>query len=446
MKISGFENIISIIRFEYLGEVNQHERCSFACDVKERDIDSLMGKVDSDCTFKDDVFEFKGHITDIAVTRDISGVLLEACAVGSTWVFDQERHWRVFQDREKKLSDVIKVLSSMKKVPNRVTNECEIPGILVQDGITDWSFAVNLATLAGEFVFPGESTFISNKGDAQGELKDEELISSRFTVTLEGALLFCRIRRNLALGDVVTYKGRQLMVFRKRYFKEHCSYHFEYLLKETKEPNDSVMIANSAVFEAEVLNNSDDEHMGRIQVSFTKKDDGIEIEDPMQDNAAWLPVESFFATKDHGAVFIPAKGDKVIVRIFNGYGTVSGELRTEQFNQIIKDPKNQSVMLDKTTYIKCDNESNGKNKSIIIQKGKNKLEMFDEKLDFHSDKQVCISIDTKSLNISVSKSQAKLADDLEVKTGDMTVNAGGAFSVDSKSNVNIKGRSGVSLN
>ncbi len=446
MKISGFENIINIVQFEYLGEVNQHERCSFACDVKESDIDSLMGKIGSDCTFKDDLFEFKGHITDIAITPDISGVFLEACAVGSTWVFDQERHWRVFQDREKKLSDVIKVLSSMKKVPNRVSNECEIPAILVQDGISDWNFAVSMATLAGEFVFPGESTFISDKGDTQGELTEDELIFSRFSVTLDGALLLCRIRRNFALGDAVTYKGRQLMVFRKKYFKERFSYYFEYLLKETKEPVRDIRISNSAVFEADVLSNNDDEKMGRVQVSFTRKDDGNEIEDPMQDNPAWLPVESFFATKDHGAVFIPAKGDKVIVRVFNGVGTVSGVLRTVQFNKIVKDPKNQYLVFDNTTYIKCDNEPNSKSKSIIFQKGKNKLEIYDERIDFYSDKHVRISIDTNSLSINVSKSQVRLADDYEVKTDNMTVDADGAFSVTSGSKVNIKGSSGVSIN
>ena len=63
MEISGFEKIISIDEFEYLSEVNQHEQCHFSCSVAENDLDNLMSKVDTECSFADGDFKFKGLVT-----------------------------------------------------------------------------------------------------------------------------------------------------------------------------------------------------------------------------------------------------------------------------------------------------------------------------------------------------------------------------------------------
>ncbi|RKW37645.1 MAG: hypothetical protein D8H95_42465, partial [Lachnospiraceae bacterium] len=62
MKISGFENIIAIEEFEYITKVNEHERCNFVCYVKEKDIETLVDLVGSDCEYKNEQFYFLGHV------------------------------------------------------------------------------------------------------------------------------------------------------------------------------------------------------------------------------------------------------------------------------------------------------------------------------------------------------------------------------------------------
>ena len=448
MEISGFEKIISIDEFEYLSEVNQHEQCHFSCSVAENDLDNLMNKVDTECSFADGDFKFKGCIVDISFTKDISGSVLMVTAEGLSREYDRESKCRVFQDPDKKISDMLKLLSSMKNVHNRVSGEAEIPGILVQNRITDWKFAIELATSAGEFVFPGEDTFISNKGKDKGTLDENDLVSFRYGKTPEGDRLICRMLKNFDLGDTVTFKGSQLFIRKKRFFLEHCSYFYEYEFHEVKDPESEIAVINNLTLDASVINNRDEKNLGRLQLSFEHEP----FEDPMQDRPCWIESESFFATRDFGAVFIPAKKDQVLVRIYNGRAVVSGSLRTDAFNQIVKGADNQYLVFDDTRYIKFDNDSSGRNTGIVLQKGKNRIEIHDEDIIVKSGDKITVKIDLNELNAKVFDSTLQLKDEFLVFNSENVVAKGKSkVSIEGEKveikggKVNIKGNSGVGI-
>ena len=95
MKVSGFENIISIEQFEYVCNVNEHEKCCFNCYAKEQDAEALLDLVDSDCTYEDEEFFFLGHISEVVISKDISGSRVDVVSVGKTYIYDVDSHYRV---------------------------------------------------------------------------------------------------------------------------------------------------------------------------------------------------------------------------------------------------------------------------------------------------------------------------------------------------------------
>ena len=441
MEISAFDRIISIDNFEYFGEVNKHEHCRFTCSVQPADVDSYLSKVDSECKFSDADFEFNGHITEIAVIPDISGPVLEVITEGATREYDRECFYRVFQDQNKKFSDVLTMLSSMKNVKNTVSNEDKIPDILVQDGITDWQFSLYLANALGEFIFPGANTFISNKGDDKGTLEENNLITYRYANTVSGATLLCRIPKNFNLGDVVSFKGHKLFLYQKKYFLEHEKYYFEYLFKEVQDLKEKVTIKNNATLEAKVINNKDDSNFAKLQLSF----ENDKYKDPMQDKPLWIEAECFYTSKDNGAIFIPAKDDKVLVHIYNGKAYVLGSLRTEAYNKkIVTNVDNQYLILDENTYVKFNNEKPNKNTTIIIKKGKHRIELGEEKFSFRNGNDIVIDITPKSMCMQIVNTKMKFTDDTLIETKNMSIDIKNTTSVAS-SKLNMEGSSNVSM-
>jgi hypothetical protein len=172
----------------------------------------------------------------------------------------------------------------------------------------------------------------------------------------------------------------------------------------------------------------------------------------MQDRPCWIESESFFATRDFGAVFIPAKKDQVLVRIYNGRAVVSGSLRTDAFNQIVKGADNQYLVFDDTRYIKFDNESSGRNKGIVLQKGKNRIEIHDEDIIVKSGDKITVKIDLNELNAKVFDSTLQLKDEFLVFNSENVVAKGKSkVSIEGEKveikggKVNIKGNSGVGI-
>lgn len=435
MKISGFENIISIETFEYCGTANEHEVCRFVCYTKEKEAKSFQKLVDTDCTFEDEKFNFQGHINQVTVSRDISGVRMEVLATGMTYSYDQECHNRIFQNEEKTFSDILSKLDSMPNIKHESKQEKVIRQIVIQDGKTDWSFVTELALMMGEYIFTGETVYIGHHGTKKLELTEEECVDYRYSITVNGERLFCRINNNIYLGDVVSFHSKDFFVYKKKYILENGQYYYEYYLNEIKNSTKTAAVNNDAFLAAAVKDNNDPERKGRIKVSFASE----ELDDCMEDNAPWLERECFFSTKEFGAVFIPAVGDRVAVKISKGKGIVMGSLRTEAYNEIVKDQESKYLVLADKVFLEY------KDQCFTINNRENKISLTKENIVANVGDKVKIIIESGKACIQTDKAAVEISGDLKAAAGKFIVEAKSDTSI-TASNINIKGKSGVSIN
>lgn len=430
MKISGFEDIISIESFEYQIAVNQHERCVFVCWIKEQDIDKFTGLVDSTCNIENEGFKFQSKIVSIGVSKNITGVRLEVTAVGDTSDFDQEEHSRVFQDEQKTLTDMISVVG-MAKLKHNCQQEKPIEGIVIQCQETDWAFIKRLAGLTGEFIFPGVDGFVGTGGKDSGSIEEDDIISSIYLIQSTGATMTCRLKKELQFGTVVTYKGKKLVVSSLQYLLNAGAYEYVYSLSEQTEVTPFDSGNGIQILEAVITDNDDPDKQGRVKVKFD--------DDCMSDNCPWLRCNSIFASKGFGLVSIPSVDDRVRVEIQAGKGTILGSLRMDAYSSEYTDCNTKYIIWDEGvfveykdgifTYHNKDRKATFTKDSLIFEYGdKCKLMLSGDRAVFEHD-----------------KTKLELADGLQAVAREITLEAQNGFSA-TGSNVNIKGKSGVSIN
>ena len=435
MKISGFENVISIEQFEYCNRVDEHERCHFVCYAREKDIDSFIKLCDSDCKIEDDLFTFEGCITDISLSGDISGNRLEVNVIGKTYLYDEEVHSRIFQNPEKTISDILSSTGSMSDIKHMGQKNQVIEGIIIQDNISDWSFLKYLAHILGERLFSGDSVFISANGTENIELTEEECIDYRFRVGRKESHLSCRLHRNMSIGSVLHFNRKTFVIVCRKYVLDEGQYYFEYELDEKKDAECNLKIINDGILEAIVKDNNDPDKTGKIRVSFSSET----MEDCMEEDAAWIERECFYSSKSYGAVFIPAVDDKVLVRVRNGKAYITGSLRTEAFNEAYQSQDNKYIILDDKVFIEY------KEGSIAVTNKENKISLSDKNVSIKLGDKTQMLIESGKASIQIDKTTLEITGDISGTSGKIIMEAKNEASI-SAASVNIKGKSGVSIN
>ena len=435
MKISGFENIISIEKFEYNANIDAHEYCDFSCYVKEENIDSLVTLVDSDILFEDDDFKFRGHIIEISYSKDISGCSIEVKSIGSTYLFDLDKKNRIFQNEEKTLSDILSFMESMSEVKVEGDFDPVFVDVIYQDNETDWKFMCRLCKSIGVHIFVGNNVFIGKYGtNTSKKIEEKDCIDYKLSATLLGTCVYCQLKNTLLLGDKVDMFGKNLVVIEKRYVLENEKYYYRYILKEISE---EIMNKekNDVYIDAIVIDNNDPEKRGRLQVSFELEG----VQDCMKDSPLWIERLHSYASKGLGTVFIPNVGDKVCIHICNGKAYVIGSVREEAYAEPYQDSNNKYLLLSDKVYVEY------KEGVISLFNKGNKIEVSEENIIFSvGDKSTVVSEKDK-VCVVIDKSVVEISSEVKVKADKTIIETKSEASITGNS-VNIKGKSGVSLN
>lgn len=434
MKISGFENIISINKFEYCAAVDTHEYCVFSCFVKDRDIDTFVGLIDGDISFEDDGFDFSAHVTDISYSKDVSGCLVEVKSIGQTYLFDKDKKNRIFQNEAKTLSDILSFLESMSGVSVSGDSDIAYADIIYQDNETDWEFTRRLCNSDGIHIFPGKKTFLGKTGNNTKEIDEADCIDYKLTVSSVCGHLYCRLKFNLSLGDKVSFSGTEYIVKGKKYSFEKEQYYYDYSLDEIVDES-IVRETKSAYLDAVVTNNNDPDKKGRLQVAFETG----EIEDCMKDKPVWIERLDLYASKGLGPVFIPNVGDKVRIHIYDGKAYVIGCIRNEAYGNPYQDSNNKYLILSDNIYFEY------KEGTITLFNADNKIEVTEKGISIVVGEKSLISCEKNKICVSVDKSATEIASDINMTAGNVVVEAKSEASITATS-VNIKGKSGVSIN
>lgn len=435
MKISGFEKVISIEKFEYLNCVDSHVLCSFSAWIKEDDIESALGMVDSDIDFEDDSFKFTGHVTDVAVSNDISGAYIEVKTIGKTHSCDHDRYTRIFQQGDKTISDILSNMKSMSDIEFQGKEDPVIESIIFQDNETEWVFIKRLVNRFGLHIFSQEKAFIGNYGSGQTEIEEEKLIDYRINVSSQASYMFCRTDASLEMGSQVKYSGKQYYVGSKKYVLEKEKYYFEYVLYEIKDGTEMKEESIDAYLYAKVTDNDDPDKKGRLQVSFENES----IEDCMKDSPIWIDRLDMYASRGLGPVFIPQVDDTVRVHLHNGDSKIVGCVRTDAYGSPYESHDNKYLLLDNDTFIQY---GDGK---ITVHDKDNQVEVSGEEILITSGDKVAVSATKDRVLIQKDEAAIEITSDINASGGKIIVEAKGDASI-TGTNVNIKGKSGVNVN
>jgi hypothetical protein len=305
----------------------------------------------------------------------------------------------------------------------------------MQKDISDWKFAIQMAKMLGEYVFAGKNTFIGSHGVNKIDLAEEECIDYKYSIFPNDVRMVCRINKNINLGDVVNYNGKELFVCQKRYILEREQYYYEYCLHKTKESKDTYDIYNDELLEAVIKDNNDPDRKGRVKVSFANEN----IKDCMENDAVWIERASFYSSDGDGAVFIPAIDDKVIVKLINGKGIVIGSLQTEAYNSVVNNQDSKYIVMDENVYVGYEDGC------LMMVNKENKLILSDGKVTINMGKEAKLEMDSEKACIQIGKSAIEISKDMKVSANKYLVESKSEASI-SASNVNIKGKSGVNIN
>lgn len=435
MIISGFETMICIESFEYLSRIDAHEVCSFTAWMREDDVDNVLGKVDSDIDFEDDSFKFTGHVTDVAVSRDISGALIEVKTIGKTYSCDQERYSRVFQQSDKTISGILSHMKSMSDIDYQESEDPAVEAVLFQNDETEWDFIVKIINRFGFHVFLGEKAFIGKCGKGQSEVREDQLIYYKKIVSSQGAELKCRTDVSIEMGDRIKFSGKEYYVVSKRYVLENEKYYFDYVLYENKERTSPKPDPVNVILYARVTDNDDPDKEGRLRVNF----ENDKIEDCMKDSPIWIDRIGSFANKGLGPVFIPRVDDIVRIHLLNDDCKVVGCVRTDPYGSPYDSCNNNSLLLSDDVYITF---AEG---VITVHNKDNQAEISEKEIRITSGDKSVLSASKDKVVIQRDKAAIEITADIKASGSKFIVEARGDASV-SGTNVNIKGKSGVSIN
>lgn len=435
MKISGFENIISIERFEYQNCMDSHVLCSFSACIKADDVDSALGMVDSDIDFEDDNFKFTGHVTDVAVSNDISGAYIEVKTIGKTYLCDQDRYSRVFQQGDKTISDILSHMKSMSDIEFQGKNAPVIENIIFQNDDTEWVFIRRLVNRLGFHIFSQDKAFIGEYGSNQVEIEEEKLIDYRINVGSKASYMICRMDTSFEIGTQVKYSGKQYYVGSKKYVLEKEKYYYEYVLYEIKDGTDVQEESIDTYLYAKVTDNNDPDKKGRLRVDFENES----IEDCMKDSPIWIDRIDTYASKGLGPIYIPQIDDTVRVHLHNGDSKIVGCVRTDAYGSPYENCDNKYFLLDDDIFIQY---GDGK---LTIHDKDNQVEVSGEEISITSGDKVSIVAAKDKVLMQKDKAVIEITSDINASGGKFIVEAKGDASIIGTS-VNIKGKSGVSIN
>ena len=388
---------------------------------------------------------FFGEIVEVTVEQLYSGIHAEVKAISDSAKIDEKLETRIFQNPDKKFSDVLN--TSRLNISNCTINLDEkisaqkCPEIILQHDETNFKFINRLAA------WKCQRVWVKDTIQGKCELKVAACADDSPNKISQENILKLKIgrREKIRIAELVTAKyfelGRILnfdddtckyLIVALEVYQENGVDRIKYTLEELKdlEPTELCNVA-PVKLTAKVLDVKDDKNFGRLKVQF-------DIEDK-DANKNWLP----YRTPYSGIVFMPEKGDTVEIFYTQGECYVNSILRTKILDdEFRKDVENEKYL------------GNNRKQRIFFREKSFEIKSFDTSI-FMDEKKIILSVGKNKVTLDENgitvqtggEFKSEVAKDFALKvSGDMksdvakkiSVKAGGEIVNDAGSNVSVK--------
>lgn len=400
----------------------EHSRLKFAMTVSEKELGRLLQKGNDTICVLDETSKnlvFAGRIDSISHAEQFLHDQIEVEAIGFTSQADEDVHLRVFQDPDKKISDVLSDggLPSLKDarckiVCGKEAAEQKLPGLLLQQE-TDFAFACRLAAAAGVEAWSVDldektgTIFIGASTRRSAEKIDEETcLRLRCTFGRRPRASVTLLQYAYELGQRVTLRGKDYVIDHVIVERVHEIDHITYDMRaaiQVKKTDVHVHPLRAARLKGCVKSVEDPEHRGCVRVNFTDEDAGIRDMTPPK---LWIPYRPSYAGQQGGIVFLPEPGDFVEAIVTGEEAFVTTEWRTKPLPQECQDVR--------VKYIGNNTEQRAfwKEKSLEFWSTDTKITLDDKNIDLSVGKTAGarIHIDEKNIVLTVGKNRVRLGE------------------------------------
>ncbi|MCR5833906.1 MAG: phage baseplate assembly protein V [Selenomonadaceae bacterium] len=414
MRISGFENIFYLTKFNIKKSCGEHSICTFSCSVSECDETRLLKQTGQEIqiVWEDGEKEkciFCGKIEEIQVSKLLHSTTVDVRAVSLSVAEDEKPYTRIWQNPDKKMGDILSAskltleVSDLKLSP--ALNSQKYPLPVLQNQETNFVFLKRIAGYMGiplwvEDIKSGKGGIVLSEtiSDMTHEIKPEDILRYTVSKSRNGKrIIAITTKKYLPFGSKakISREANEYVICDLQINLVHEIYEFTYLLEPyvswKYEASKLPHLEKTLYLKGKVENNKDQKNMGRIQVSF----DGVNVQD-MDRERLWISYQSPYTGLSGGIVFLPDVGDMVNV-IFSNEGiyataalrenTLAEECRNVSEKYIGNNTKQRIFLREKELKIASgDNTILLDNEKIELVVGESKITLTKDKITLQQGK------------------------------------------------------------
>lgn len=435
MDIGCFDDYV-VNRISVMDEKNRHSVCIVDLTVENEKIqcflsDNQVGNKSISVGLDGEIV-FSGTIRRIDSVKTYLITKVRITAISFSDILDSEIHNRVFQSPKKTYEKICSFFSDNKvevKCVDESINDEQIENILLQHNETDFEFLRRIFQSKKQDIY-----IVNNRKSCCSVEIVEKRNFIKETIAESDIVRFSQEKyENYERVKICTYKlfevGAYVEVFGTTYqvesreiINEYEKNEIQYSLIIIVEQKNNPLLDSFNLGLAKVVNNSSDDHLGKIQVEF------LEYEDAMGEEKIWIDYLSPLTEKGGGFIALPDQNEVVEVIYRNNKCVAIGCVRVTELDEHIQDT-NKRYFCSRGCSITTDD------KYIDILVDKNNIRITESEM----------SLSNGKFDVVISEEQCKIGyENTKILMDKDTFQILGKAEIDMQSNnINLEGRNSV---
>ncbi|WP_037287199.1 hypothetical protein, partial [Ruminococcus albus] len=327
--ISEFDDK-SISAFRLVKKVNAHSICTFELNIGNEDHSRFIDLVDSSISVSNGrEFLFYGYIRSVTAEVRHSETILHVCAVSHSARIDCEAKNCLYQDPDKKLSDILKYIKNETGIQVSCPNDLSIQEPILQYNETYFNFLVRIASHTKQQLIICDSIdqdkIILTIGETLSDrvvniesIPDKLSVRSiipEHTISKQTIAQFVLHDQYIEVGRKINLKQKEFTgyITKCEIVLERNAILYQYTAYDLGQMPSTQELKLPSYIEMEAIVEDSQNPDGKCCIKAKVTGD---CTDALPDNLMWIPYQVPYLSDQAATVFLPNKNDHVSL-VFN---------------------------------------------------------------------------------------------------------------------------------